>query len=86
MIATRHARPAEMETYERVRTDAMAGDLTLFAPKDCVEQAWRTVDPALEATTPVLVYEPHTSGPEEIDPRLIPRVGSLRDSVRYVPS
>ena len=55
MIATRHARPAEMEAYERVLTDAMAGDPTLFARQDYVEEAWRIVDPALEATTPVLV-------------------------------
>jgi glucose-6-phosphate 1-dehydrogenase len=75
MIATRHARPAEMEAYERVLTDAMAGDPTLFARQDYVEEAWRIVDPVLEATTPVLVYEPHTWGPEEIDPRLIPLGG-----------
>ena len=29
----------------------------------------------LEATTPILVYEPHTWGPEEIDLRLIPPGG-----------
>jgi glucose-6-phosphate 1-dehydrogenase len=75
MIATRHARPAEMEAYERVLTDAMAGDPTLFARQDYVEEAWRIVDPVLEAATPVLVYEPHTWGPEEIDPRLIPPGG-----------
>lgn len=75
MIATRHARPTEMEAYERVLTDAMAGDPTLFARQDYVEEAWRIVDPILEATTPVLVYEPHTWGPEEIDLRLIPPGG-----------
>jgi len=75
MIATRHARPDEMEAYERVLTDAMAGDPTLFARQDYVEEAWRIVDPVLEATTPVLVYEPHTWGPEEIDMRLIPPGG-----------
>jgi glucose-6-phosphate 1-dehydrogenase len=40
MIATRHARPAEMEAYERVLTDVMAGDPTLFARQDYVEKAW----------------------------------------------
>jgi glucose-6-phosphate 1-dehydrogenase len=75
MIATRHARPAEMEAYERVLTDAMACDPTLFARQDYVEEALRIVDPVLEATTPVLVYEPQTWGPEEIDPRLIPPGG-----------
>jgi hypothetical protein len=31
--------------------------LELFARQDYVEEAWRIVDPVLEATTPVLVYE-----------------------------
>ena len=31
--------------------DAMAGDATLFAREDHVEEAWRIVDPVLEAST-----------------------------------
>jgi glucose-6-phosphate 1-dehydrogenase len=31
--------------YERVLTDAMMGDATLFAREDYVEEAWRFVDP-----------------------------------------
>jgi glucose-6-phosphate 1-dehydrogenase len=64
LVATRHARPEEMEAYERVLTDAMHGDPTNFARQDYVEQAWRIVDPMLKANTPVAVYEPHTWGPE----------------------
>jgi glucose-6-phosphate 1-dehydrogenase len=67
LIASHHAEPDEMEAYERVLTDAMAGDATIFARQDYVEEAWRIVDPALKATTPVYVYEPHTWGPKEIE-------------------
>src|SRR5947199_6665658 len=52
MVASRHPRPDEMEAYERVLGDAMAGDATLFAREDYVEEAWRIVDPALKASTP----------------------------------
>ncbi len=63
MIATRHARPAEMEAYERVLTDATAGDPTL-ARQDYY--AWRIVDPVLEATTPVLAHELQHGGPRRL--------------------
>ena len=71
LIASRHPRPEEMEAYERVLTDAMAGDPTIFARQDYVEEAWRIVDPVLKAETPVYTYEPHTWGPKEVD-QLLP--------------
>jgi glucose-6-phosphate 1-dehydrogenase len=66
MIASRHPRPDEMEAYERVLTDAMAGDRTLFARQDYVEEAWRIVDPAIKAATPVYEYQPGTWGPAQV--------------------
>ena len=57
--------PGEMDAYERVLGDAMAGDATLFAREDYVEEAWRIVDPVLKAGTPVYEYEPDTWGPAE---------------------
>jgi glucose-6-phosphate 1-dehydrogenase len=75
LVASRHSRPAEMEAYERVLTDAMAGDATLFARQDYVEEAWRIVDPMLKATTPVYPYEPHTWGPKEVQDRVVPPGG-----------
>ena len=57
----------DMDAYERVLTDAMAGDATLFARQDYVEEAWRIVDPALKADTPVFEYEPQTWGPKEVE-------------------
>ena len=60
-----HPSPAEMEAYERVLGDAMAGDATLFAREDYVEEAWRIVDPYLKTPTPVYEYSPNTWGPPE---------------------
>ena len=65
MVATRHARPEEMDAYARVLTDAMHGDASLFARQDYVEEAWRIVDPILKAETQLYPYEPHTWGPTE---------------------
>jgi glucose-6-phosphate 1-dehydrogenase len=66
---------ADMDAYERVLTDAMAGDATLFAREDYVEEAWRIVDPALKAGTPVFTYEPGTWGPAEVEKSVVPPGG-----------
>jgi glucose-6-phosphate 1-dehydrogenase len=65
MVATRHPEPEEMEAYERVLTDAMAGDPTLFARQDYVEEAWRIIDTMLRNLPPVIAYDPHTWGPSD---------------------
>jgi glucose-6-phosphate 1-dehydrogenase len=75
LVASRHPRPTEMEAYERVLTDAMMGDRTLFARQDYVEEAWRIVDPVLKDATPVYVYEPHNWGPKEVDQTVLPPGG-----------
>ena len=67
MLFARHPAPSEMAAYERVLGDAITGDRTLFAREDYVEEAWRIVDPALQAGTPIYEYEPHTWGPAEAD-------------------
>jgi glucose-6-phosphate 1-dehydrogenase len=56
----------EKDAYERVLTDALAGDRTLFAREDYVEEAWRIVDPVLKSGTPLYPYEPGTWGPKEV--------------------
>jgi glucose-6-phosphate 1-dehydrogenase len=67
ILASRYPRAEEMDAYERVLSDAMAGDQTLFAREDYVEEAWRIVDPVLKAGTPVFEYEPKTWGPREVE-------------------
>jgi glucose-6-phosphate 1-dehydrogenase len=75
MLASRHPQPDEMDAYERVLGDAMAGEATLFARQDYVEEAWRIVDPILKEVTPVYEYEPATWGPSEVDQKVAPEAG-----------
>ena len=63
LLASRHAGANERDAYERVLTDAMAGDRALFAREDYVEEAWRIVDPIVKAPPPVQLYEPGSWGP-----------------------
>ena len=65
----------DMDAYERLLGAAMAGDNSLFAREDYVEEAWRIVDPVLKAGTPVYEYEPGTWGPKEVDARVAPPDG-----------
>jgi len=75
MLASRAPRSDEMDAYERVLTDAMDGDTSLFARQDYVEEAWGIVDPVLRQHTPVYPYEPNTWGPKEVDELLAPPGG-----------
>ncbi|MBL8799360.1 MAG: glucose-6-phosphate dehydrogenase, partial [Planctomycetia bacterium] len=75
MVACHHADPEEMDAYERVLGDALAGDATLFAREDYVEEAWRIVDPVLKAGTPIHEYEPKSWGPREVGPSVTPPSG-----------
>ena len=75
LVARRHPGSSEMDAYERVLGDAMAGDATLFAREDYVEEAWRTVDPVLKAATPLHEYQPGTWGPSEAEQKLAPPGG-----------
>jgi len=74
MVASRQPDAEEMDAYERVLRDAMAGDATLFAREDYVEEAWRIVDPLLKEETSIYQYEPGEWGPKEME-KLIPPGG-----------
>jgi len=76
-LVNRNAQPDEVDAYERVLTDAMAGDATLFARQDYVEEAWRIVDPVLKQGTQLYEYEPQTWGPAEVERRVRPPDGWL---------
>ncbi len=61
------------EAYERLLLDAMAGDATLFARRDEVEEAWRFVDHIerawhqSEKASPMTEYAAGSWGPREAD-------------------
>ena len=65
LMAVRDAGKEEVDAYERLLTDAMKGDPTLFVREDAVEAAWKVVDPILDDATPVHTYAPGTWGPAE---------------------
>jgi glucose-6-phosphate 1-dehydrogenase len=64
----------EMDAYERLLGDAMAGDATLFARYDTVEAAWRIVDPVIHGPSELWEYEPGSWGPPQAD-KLVIEVG-----------
>jgi glucose-6-phosphate 1-dehydrogenase len=82
MVASHSPRADEMDAYERVLGAAMAGDSTLFAREDYVEQAWRIVEPVLKANTPVYQYTPNTWGPVEVE-RVTPPGGWSNPGEKY---
>ncbi len=75
LLSAHHTAGDEPDAYERVLGDAIEGDATLFAREDYVEEAWRIVDPALKARTPVFEYEPGSWGPKEVGESVTPPGG-----------
>jgi glucose-6-phosphate 1-dehydrogenase len=65
LLASRCTGVNRMDPYERLLSDAMKGDATLFSRQDSIEQAWRIVEPVLGGKTPLHEYEPKTWGPME---------------------
>ena len=59
--------PSEEGPYERLLTDAMAGDGALFTREDAVEAAWAVVDPVLKTHHRVRPYRRGSWGPKEAD-------------------
>lgn len=65
LVAVESAAGDEVDAYERLLSDAMKGDATLFVREDAVEAAWAVVDKILGDAVPVSPYEPGTWGPAE---------------------
>jgi glucose-6-phosphate 1-dehydrogenase len=68
------------EAYERLLDDAMDGDHRRFARADAVEEAWRVVQPILDAPPKIHLYEEGTWGPSAAD-RLAEPWGGWHDPV-----
>jgi len=67
--------------YERLLSDAMAGDGALFTREDAVEAAWAVVDRVLERHSRALPYQRGTWGPKEAD-SLIRKHGGWHNPTR----
>jgi len=55
------------DAYHRLLGDALRGDQSLFAREDGVMEAWRIVQPVLENSQSVSIYERGSWGPEGAD-------------------
>ena len=53
--------------YERLLSDALRGDSTLFPRWEVIEETWRIVQPILDAPTPIEPYERGSWGPASAD-------------------
>ena len=72
----------DLTPYERLFGDALRGDPSLFTRDDCVEQAWRIIDPALNSGVAPAVYPANSWGPEQAA-QLIERDGGWHDPVAH---
>ena len=63
-LIAHHRQSSDKLPYERLLQDALRGDATLFTRDDCVEAAWRVVEPALSNAEAVEEYAKGTWGPE----------------------
>ena len=66
---------AEETPYERLLSDAMAGEGALFTREDSVEAAWAVVDPVLAAHDRAYPYQPGGWGPKQADGLIEPDGG-----------
>jgi glucose-6-phosphate 1-dehydrogenase len=64
----------QADAYERLLSDAMMGDPTLFATEHVVEASWAIVEPVLHSDLPVYEYARGSAGPSEAD-RLVKGIG-----------
>ncbi len=71
--------PQELSAYARLLVDVFAGDPVLSIRADEAEEAWRIIEPILEAwrneATPLLEYPAGSSGPHEHSPVTEPASG-----------
>jgi glucose-6-phosphate 1-dehydrogenase len=59
--------PGKETAYERLLSDAMAGNGALFAREEAIESAWAVVDPVLSTHHRAHHYKPGSWGPKQAD-------------------
>ncbi|MGH8737432.1 MAG: glucose-6-phosphate dehydrogenase [Burkholderiales bacterium] len=64
--------PGEEAPYERLLSDAMAGNGSLFTREDAVEAAWAVVDPVLSKHPRAVPYRRGSWGPKQADALIAP--------------
>jgi glucose-6-phosphate 1-dehydrogenase len=62
-LIARHEPRSEQLPYDRLLSNALRGDPSLFTRDDSVEAAWQVVDPALTHAAPVQEYDSGSWGP-----------------------
>ncbi len=62
-----NGQPGEEQPYQRLLSDALAGDGALYTREDSIEAAWAVVEPVLHHHHRVLPYAPGTWGPDRAD-------------------
>ncbi len=61
-----------LEAYERLISDAINGDATLFTSAIGIERLWAASAPLLENPPPIKPYEPGSWGPEQVHDVIAP--------------
>jgi glucose-6-phosphate 1-dehydrogenase len=78
LVVVRDSAGDEVVAYQRLLTDAIRGDQTLFVREDAIEETWRAVEGILDDAAPVYAYDPGTWGPAEAD-RLAGGIGGWKN-------
>jgi glucose-6-phosphate 1-dehydrogenase len=68
-----NGQPGEEQPYERLLSDALAGEGALFTRQDAVEAAWAVVDPVLDNHDRAHPYQPGSWGPKQADALIAPQ-------------
>ncbi len=77
--------PGQESPYQRLLSDAMAGDGALFTREDAVEAAWAVVEPVLRRHRRAQPYRRHSWGPKQAEALIAARRSGtipMREGVR----
>jgi glucose-6-phosphate 1-dehydrogenase len=85
LVASKSSDPHEVQAYEELLGDALAGNSSRFARQDYVEEAWRILDPVLDDKTPIYSYAPGSWGPRQAE-ALTPPGGWINPGLTELPS